>query len=75
VSYTHTFAILTVSRHAWDEIKASLERHGYEHAFVDDDGGTLIDMHGVALKRCALTSIHVHGKLSKLPCSESRLDQ
>ncbi len=44
---THTYALMEVSRAAFDEIKAKLLAAGYDHA-VHDDGATL-DMHGIAL--------------------------
>lgn len=49
---THTYAILEVSSAVYKEIKDKLEAAGYQHAFHDDrDGdGTVIDMHGIALK-------------------------
>lgn len=43
---SRTFAILEVSRAAYDEIRELLKEAGYEHAFVDE----LIDMHGIALQ-------------------------
>ena len=45
---THTYAVLEISRAAFDEIKAHLEAAGYGQAFHDD--GTIIDMHGIAVK-------------------------
>jgi hypothetical protein len=52
LSCTHTYAILDVSKAAYDEIKQKLEAAGYQHALHDDrDGdGVVIDMHGIALK-------------------------
>jgi hypothetical protein len=46
---TYTYAILDVSQAAFEEIKAKLEAAGYQHAFGEDDGRTVIDMHGIAV--------------------------
>jgi hypothetical protein len=43
---THTYAILPVSKRAYDEIRAKLEAADYHHAFH----GELIDMCGIALQ-------------------------
>lgn len=42
---THTYAVLEVSRLAFDEIAKKLREAEYDHAFHDD----VIDMHGIAL--------------------------
>lgn len=47
---THTYAILEISQAAYEEIKAKLEAAGYQHAFHDNDGEIVIDMHGIAVK-------------------------
>jgi hypothetical protein len=49
---TRTYAILEVSREAYQEIRAKLETAGYQHAFHKDsqDDEPVIDMHGIALK-------------------------
>jgi len=44
---THTFAVLEVSKAAYDEIATKLRAAGYDHAFVADDQ---IDMHGIGLE-------------------------
>lgn len=46
---THTYAVLEVSRAAYDEIRTKLVAYGYEHAIHEDDGRELIDMHGIGL--------------------------
>lgn len=46
---SRTFALLKVSKAAFDEIRLKLEAAGYGHAFHEDDGGLTIDMHGIAL--------------------------
>lgn len=46
---THTYAILGVSPAAFEEIKAKLEKAGYDDQ-IHDDGAT-IDMHGIALQQ------------------------
>lgn len=45
----YTYAILEVSAQAYREIRAKLVAAGYEHAFHEDDGREVIDMHGIAL--------------------------
>lgn len=47
---THTYAILEVSKEAFDEIFKMLDDAGYQQAFHQNDGETVIDMHGIALK-------------------------
>jgi hypothetical protein len=46
---TYTYAILEVSKSTYEEIKKLLVDAGYEHTFHNDDGRTVIDMHGIAL--------------------------
>ena len=46
---THTFTVLRISRPAYDEIRAKLEKAGYDHAFIEQNGEILIDMDGIAL--------------------------
>jgi hypothetical protein len=46
---THTYAILELSGQAFAEIKEKLEAAGYQHAFNEDDGRAVIDMHGIAV--------------------------
>ncbi len=45
---TRTYAILEISRKAYNEIKALLKAADYGHAFAFN--GDVIDMHGIALK-------------------------
>lgn len=45
IRQTHTYAVLEVSKEAFNEIKKKLREAGYDHAFIDD----VIDMHGIAL--------------------------
>lgn len=47
---SHTYALLEVSPEAFEEIRAKLEAAGYDHAFQEDDGRPVIDMHGIALQ-------------------------
>lgn len=47
IRQTHTYAILPVSRSAFEEIKSKLTEAGYEHVF--DEDGNVIDMNGLAL--------------------------
>lgn len=48
---THTYALLPVSRAAFDEIAGKLKDAGYDHSLDHDreDKLMLIDMHGLAL--------------------------
>lgn len=46
---THTFAILEISAAAYKEIYDKLKSAGYEHSFIDHDGGIVIDMQGIGL--------------------------
>lgn len=63
---THTYAILEISYAAFEEIRASLAKAGYEHQFTkDDDGRLVIDMVGLALAPERVPSprtINVNGK-------------
>lgn len=49
---THTYAILGISKAAYDEIYEKLDKAGYYHQFIEEDAGgkILIDMHGLALE-------------------------
>lgn len=48
---THTYAILEISRSAYEEIRTKLEQAGYQDQFHDDNSYSLpvIDMHGIAV--------------------------
>lgn len=46
---TRTFALLEVAPSMFDEVRAKLEGAGYDHAFHEHDGRSVIDMHGLAL--------------------------
>lgn len=49
---TRTYALLEVSPAAYEEISKALRAAGYDHAFHDDeDRGTVVDMHGIALTK------------------------
>lgn len=48
---THTYAILDLSPRAYGEIAAKLQQAGYHEAFHEDDGRTVVDMHGIAVAR------------------------
>lgn len=45
---THTYAILTVSRRTFDEVRSKLADAGYDFAL--HDGGATLDMHGITLQ-------------------------
>lgn len=47
---TYTYAILDVSAEVYAEIEEKLQAAGYAQAFHEDDGDTVIDMHGIALR-------------------------
>jgi len=52
VRTTYTYAILNISEAAYEEIRAKLEKAGYQHAFHENEDAPvspLIDMHGIAL--------------------------
>lgn len=49
VTRTHTHVILELSKAAYDEIKNKLSDAGYQHLFDEDEGRTIIDMHGIAV--------------------------
>jgi hypothetical protein len=49
IKQTHTFAILELSRSAYQEIKSKLIEAGYEHAIMQEGGQELIDMHSIAV--------------------------
>lgn len=52
MSGTRTYAILEVSPAAHEEISKKLRAAGYDHALhEDDEHGTVVDMHGIALAR------------------------
>lgn len=47
---THTYAVMHVSREAYEEIARQLREAGYEHAFHDEGrDGIVLDMHGIAI--------------------------
>lgn len=46
---THTYALLEVSPETYQEIADKLKEAGYDHAFIEDDGKIVIDMHGIGL--------------------------
>lgn len=50
---THTYAILQVSREAFDEIEGKLLEAGYEDQIHEEDGVVVIDMHGIAIQALA----------------------
>jgi hypothetical protein len=58
---THTYALLPVSKEAFDEVATHLRAAGYDHAFVDDG----IDMHGIALSPEPVTVINLLSRMEK----------
>ncbi len=47
---TYTYAILDVPKAVYAAVRALLDRADYQHAFHQDDGAEVIDMHGIALR-------------------------
>jgi len=48
---TRTYAVMPLSKAAYEEILFALQEAGYDHAIVKDGGRVLLDMHGIALAR------------------------
>jgi hypothetical protein len=46
---TYTYVILDLSPEAYREIAEKLRAAGYDQAFHESDGRTVIDMHGIAV--------------------------
>lgn len=46
---THTYAILELSPESYNEIKEKLMEAEYNHVFHENESGTVIDMHGIAV--------------------------
>lgn len=49
IKQTHTYVMLELSKAAYDEIAKKLRDAGYDHAFIHDDDGCTIDMHGIGV--------------------------
>jgi hypothetical protein len=47
---TRTYAILELSKEAFEEIETKLRTANYEHAFQARNGKLVIDMHGIAVQ-------------------------
>lgn len=47
---TYTYAVLDVPKAVYAAVRALLDRADYQHAFHQDDGAEVIDMHGIALR-------------------------
>ncbi len=47
---TYTYAVLDVSREVYAAVRALLDAAGYQHAFLPNKDGEVIDMHGIALR-------------------------
>lgn len=47
---TYTYAILEISKAAYNEIAEKLKEAGYSQSFHERDGEVVIDMHGIAVK-------------------------
>ena len=59
---TYTYAILEVSKEAYDEIKEKLKEAGYQDAFGEEG---IIDMHGIALKELAISNFKITKVIGK----------
>lgn len=46
---THTFVIMDLATPAFNEILAKMREAGWDHAIMEEDGRTVIDMHGIAV--------------------------
>ena len=64
---THTYAILRISPAAFTEIKDRLGAAGYSHAFNEQDGELVIDMHGIALAK--EQTVNANGRKRKAKAS------
>jgi hypothetical protein len=60
LNVTHTYAILELSREAFDEIAAKLRAAGYDQAFHGD----VIYMHGIAVGPPQSASVPMNPKAS-----------
>lgn len=58
---THTYSVLDLSEAAYQEIRRKLEHAGYSHAFHEEDGRALIDMHGIAVASGGIPCAAPHG--------------
>lgn len=58
MSGTRTYVILAVPNTVYDEIRRLLVTADYGHAFHDNDGSEVIDMHGIALQGSRKTEAH-----------------
>lgn len=77
---TYTYALLDISAAAYAEIEAALRKASYDHAFHTDDGKSVIDMQGIALRvaesterRCLffgrkdIAGHHLYGDTTRVP--------
>ena len=47
---SYTYVLMDVSKRTWNEIAEQLKTAGYAQAFHEEDGVTVLDMHGIALR-------------------------
>ena len=59
IRQTHTFAILEISKAAYDEIKGKLIDAGYEFAIMKEGDMEVIDMHGIGIKAEVVESVDI----------------
>lgn len=52
-NHTHTYALMIVSPHTFNEVKAKLEQAGYDHAILPGEVPQfpVLDMHGIGLSQ------------------------
>jgi hypothetical protein len=66
----YTFAILTISQSAYQEIHRKLEDAGYQHAFTESDGREVIDMYGIAVAAAEPESAETVAEFRRLSVAE-----
>ena len=67
LSSTHTFVLLELSPAAFSEIHDKLKEADYGHAFLEEDGQVVIDMHGIGVseKTDAVSVSRLHAQAIK----------
>jgi hypothetical protein len=75
MSETHSYVTVEIGQAAYQEIRAVLDKAGYQHTFINQtDGRELIDMRGLAVTTEAVPrpkTILVNGK--ELPFTEAQI--
>lgn len=52
LTHTHTLATMDLPTPVWNLIAGMMKQAGYDHVFIEDDGGTIIDMTGIGVRAC-----------------------